>query len=175
MALGRFMTTKTTICCCIGMSKVYSIHTEQLIPISLQEAWAFFSSPANLAKITPEKMSFNIISKHHGAQMYPGQIIEYTVKPLLGIPLYWMTEITHVREGAYFIDEQRFGPYSLWHHQHHFTEVKGGVKMEDIVHYKIPLGFLGDIAQVILVKKQLQGIFDFRFKAVEAKWGAYKP
>jgi ligand-binding SRPBCC domain-containing protein len=107
--------------------------------------------------------------------MYPGQIIEYTVKPLLGIPLYWMTEITHVKEGAYFVDEQRFGPYTMWHHQHHFTEVKGGVRMEDIVHYKIPLGFLGDIAQVILVKKQLEGIFDFRFKAVEAKWGVYKP
>ena len=120
-------------------------------------------------------MGFNIISKHHGSKMYPGQIIEYTVKPLLGIPLYWMTEITHVKEGAYFIDEQRFGPYTMWHHQHHFTAVQGGVKMEDIVHYKIPLGFLGDIAQVVLVKKQLQGIFDFRFQAVEQKWGIYKP
>jgi len=120
-------------------------------------------------------MGFNIISKHHGSKMYPGQIIEYTVKPILGIPLYWMTEITHVQEGAYFVDEQRFGPYTMWHHQHHFTAVPGGVKMEDIVHYKIPLGFLGDIAQVILVKKQLQGIFDFRLKAVEAKWGTYKP
>jgi ligand-binding SRPBCC domain-containing protein len=107
--------------------------------------------------------------------MYPGQIIEYTVKPILGIPLYWMTEITHVQEGAYFVDEQRFGPYTMWHHQHHFTAVPGGVKMEDIVHYKIPLGFLGDIAQVVLVKKQLQGIFDFRFQAVEQKWGTYKP
>ena len=133
------------MCCCISMSKVYSLHTEQFIPISLQEAWDFFSSPANLAKITPEKMGFNIISKHHGPKMYPGQIIEYTVKPLLGIPLYWMTEITHVKEGVYFVDEQRFGPYTMWHHQHHFTEVKGGVKMEDIVHYKIPLGFLGGI------------------------------
>jgi ligand-binding SRPBCC domain-containing protein len=157
------------------MSKVYSLRTEQFIPISLDEAWEFFSSPANLAKITPEKMEFNIISKHHGATMYPGQIIEYTVKPLLGIPLYWMTEITHVKHKAYFVDEQRFGPYTMWHHQHHFTEIKGGVKMEDIVHYKIPLGFLGDIAQIIMVKKQLKGIFDFRFKAVEKKWGTYKP
>ena len=96
------------------MSKVYSLRTEQFIPISLDEAWEFFSSPANLAKITPEKMEFNIISKHHGATMYPGQIIEYTVKPLLGIPLYWMTEITHVKEKAYFVDEQRFGPYTMW-------------------------------------------------------------
>jgi len=126
---------------------------------------------ANLAKITPSHMGFNIISKHHGDKMYAGQIIEYTVKPLLGIPLYWMTEITHVQEGAYFVDEQRFGPYTMWHHQHHFKEVSGGVMMVDIVHYKIPLGFLGDIAHWLFVKKQLQGIFDFRFKAVIAKWG----
>ena len=99
--------------------------------------------------------------------MYPGQIIEYTVKPLLGIPLYWMTEITHVEEGKYFVDEQRFGPYSLWHHQHHFREVPGGVEMTDIVHYKIPLWILGDIANALFVRKQLQGIFDYRFKKVE--------
>jgi ligand-binding SRPBCC domain-containing protein len=157
------------------MSKVYTIHTEQFIPISLNEAWDFFSSPANLAKITPAKMGFNIISQFHGEKMYPGQIIEYTVKPILNIPLYWMTEITHVVEGVYFVDEQRFGPYTMWHHQHHFMAVPGGVKMNDIVHYKIPMGFLGDIAQVLFVKKQLQGIFDFRYKAVEEKWGAYKP
>ena len=157
------------------MSRTYSIKTVQKIPVSLDQAWDFFSKPDNLKDITPSNLGFLIKSKHHGATMYPGQIIEYTVKPILGIPLYWMTEITHVKEGAYFVDEQRFGPYTMWHHQHHFTEVKGGVKMEDIVHYKIPLGFLGDIAQIILVKKQLEGIFDFRFKAVEAKWGVYKP
>ena len=139
--------------------------------LSTDEKWRMF---VDLKEITPSYMGFDIIS---GAekQMYPGQIIEYTVKPVLGIPLYWMTEITHVEDHKYFVDEQRFGPYTMWHHQHHFTEVKGGVKMEDIVHYKIPLGFLGDIAQVILVKKQLQGIFDFRFQAVTEKWGTYKP
>lgn len=152
------------------MSKVYTLQTEQIIPISLAEAWDFFSSPANLAKITPSHMGFNIISKHHGEKMYAGQIIEYTVKPIWGIPLYWMTEITHVQEGAYFVDEQRFGPYVMWHHQHHFKEVSEGVMMTDIVHYKIPLGFLGDIAHWLFVKKQLQGIFDFRFKAVYDKW-----
>lgn len=157
------------------MSKVYSLHTVQNLPISLEQAWDFFSSPANLAKITPNHMGFNIISKHHGPKMYPGQIIEYTVSPLLGIPMYWMTEITHVEEGKYFVDEQRFGPYQLWHHQHHFKAIPGGVCMEDIVHYKIPLGFLGDLAQWILVKKQLQGIFDYRFQAVEQLFGTYKP
>ena len=120
-------------------------------------------------------MGFEIISKHHGEKMYPGQIIEYTVKPVLGIPLYWMTEITHVQEGSYFVDEQRFGPCTMWHHQHHFKVIPAGVAMEDIVHYKIPLGFLGDIANALFVKNQLQGIFDYRYKAVLDLWGAYKP
>ena len=103
--------------------------------------------------------------------MYPGQIIEYMVRPILGIPLYWMTEITHVQDKQYFIDEQRFGPYRLWHHQHHFKEAEGGVEMTDIVHYKLPLWLLGDIAQVLIVKKQLQEIFDFRFAAVKQLFG----
>lgn len=149
------------------MSKVYSIKTVQVLPISLEKAWDFFSSPANLAEITPKNLGFNIISKHHGEKMYAGQIIEYKVSPVLGIPLYWMTEITHVEQHKFFVDEQRFGPYSMWHHQHHFKEVPGGVEMTDIVHYKMPFRFLGDIANSIFVKKQLNDIFDYRFKAVE--------
>src|SRR6476620_3532057 len=120
------------------MSKVYSLKSVQTIPTTLQQAWDFFSRPDNLKHITPAYMDFTVTSKHHGERMYAGQIIEYTVKPILGIPIYWMTEITHVEEGKYFIDEQKFGPYSLWHHQHHFIEVNGGVEMTDIVHYKIP-------------------------------------
>ena len=149
------------------MSKVYSIKTVQVLPISLEKAWDFFSSPANLAEITPKNLGFNIISKHHGEKMYAGQIIEYKVSPVLGIPLYWMTEITHVEQHKFFVDEQRFGPYSMWHHQHHFKEVPGGVEMTDIVHYKMPFWFLGDIANSVFVKKQLNDIFDYRFKAVE--------
>jgi ligand-binding SRPBCC domain-containing protein len=99
--------------------------------------------------------------------MYAGQIIEYKVSPILGIPLYWMTEITHVEQHKFFVDEQRFGPYSMWHHQHHFREVPGGVEMTDIVHYKMPFWFLGDIANTLFVKKQLNDIFNYRFKAVE--------
>lgn len=154
---------------------VYSIKTVQQIPIPLEEAWAFFSNPANLQKITPANMSFKMISKHHGGRMYAGQIIEYKVKPLLGIPMYWMTEITHVQDRQYFIDEQRFGPYSLWHHQHHFKSIDGGVEMTDIVHYKIPFWILGDIANTLFVKKQLDGIFEYRYKKVEelfGKWNA---
>lgn len=153
------------------MSKIYSLKTIQIIPVTIQEAWDFFSRPANLKEITPDYMSFNVTSAHHGDKMYAGQIIEYKVKPVLGIPLYWMTEITHVDEGNYFVDEQRFGPYNLWHHQHHFKEVIGGVEMTDIVHYKIPFWFLGDIAHVLFVKQQLKKIFDFRYQAVTEKFG----
>ena len=118
------------------MSKVYSLKTVQQIPIDLETAWSFFSRPDNLKDITPAEMGFNIISKYHGEKMYAGQFIEYKVSPVLNIPLYWMTEITHVEDKKYFVDEQRFGPYSLWHHQHHFAAITGGVEMTDIVHYK---------------------------------------
>jgi ligand-binding SRPBCC domain-containing protein len=153
------------------MSKVYSFKTLQKIPISLDEAWAYFSNPANLANITPDNMGFKTISKYHGDTMYAGQVIEYRVSPVLGIPLYWMTEITHVDDKKYFVDEQRYGPYSMWHHQHHFKAIEGGVEMTDIVHYKLPMWFLGDIANTLFVNKQLNGIFDYRFKKVEELFG----
>jgi ligand-binding SRPBCC domain-containing protein len=153
------------------MSKVYSIKAVQQIPISIDTAWEFFGSPKNLATITPANLGFNIISKHHGKKIYAGQIIEYKVSPVLNIPLYWMTEITHVDDKKYFIDEQRFGPYSLWHHQHHFKEIAGGIEMTDIVHYKLPLWVLGDITNWLFVKKQLKTIFDYRFKKVEELFG----
>ncbi|HNU87073.1 MAG TPA: SRPBCC family protein [Ferruginibacter sp.] len=153
------------------MSKVYSLKTVHNIPVSIDKAWDFFSSPANLQAITPANLGFKIISKHHGEKMYAGQVIEYKVSPLLGIPLYWMTEITHVEYKKYFVDEQRYGPYSMWHHQHHFKVIDGGVEMTDIVHYKLPLWFLGDMANGLFVKKQLQQIFDYRFKKVEELFG----
>ncbi len=153
------------------MSKVYSFKTVQKIPVSLDKAWDFFSNPENLATITPDNMSFKTISKFHGNTMYPGQVIEYKVSPMLGIPLYWMTEITHVADKIYFVDEQRYGPYSMWHHQHHFKTVEGGVEMIDIVHYKLPFWFLGDIANSLFVKRQLKNIFDFRFKKVVELYG----
>ncbi len=103
--------------------------------------------------------------------MYAGQVIEYKVSPFLGIPLYWMTEITHVEDKKYFVDEQRYGPFSMWHHQHHFKTIEGGVEMTDIVHYKLPLWFLGDIANRLFVKTQLQQIFDYRFKKVVELFG----
>lgn len=155
------------------MSKVYSLQTVQRIPVGLDKAWDFFSSPANLQTITPSSLGFKIISKFHGNRMYPGQIIEYKVSPVLGIPLYWMTEITHVEDQKFFVDEQRFGPYALWHHQHHFKTIPGGVEMTDIVHYKIPFWVLGDIAHALFVRKQLKKIFDYRFEQVEKIFGAF--
>ncbi len=157
---------------------VHSLKTVQRIPGDFTLVWAFFSNPANLAAITPAHLRFNVISKHHGNTMYAGQIIEYSVSPLFGIPLYWMTEITHVRDQQYFIDEQRFGPYSLWHHQHHFKLIDGGVEMTDIVHYKIPFWLLGDAANALFIRKQLQAIFLYRYqKTVQAfgDWPAAQP
>ncbi len=153
---------------------VHSLTTLQRIPVTIEQAWDFFSSPANLKTITPSHMGFDIISKHHGEKMYPGQIIEYQVKPLLGIPLYWMTEITHVEPLRFFVDEQRYGPYSMWHHQHHFTPIEGGVEMRDIIHYKIPLGALGNLANNLFVRKQLDGIFAYRYQKVEELFGGWK-
>ena len=117
-------------------------------------------------------MGFVVTSDYKpGAKMYPGMIITYTVKPLLGIRLNWMTEITHVKEKEYFVDEQRFGPYALWHHQHHFAAVKGGVMMTDIVNYAIPYGFIGRLANALIVKNKLKEVFEFRKKKIEEMFG----
>ena len=150
--------------------KLYQLKSKQFLPISLDEAWAFLSEPRNLKSITPEYMGFEIYDGADRA-MYQGQIIQYIVTPVLGIKTKWVTEITHVVDKQFFVDEQRFGPYTMWHHQHHFKAVDGGVEMTDIVHYKLPFWFLGDIANTLFVKKQLQGIFDFRWKKVEDLFG----
>jgi ligand-binding SRPBCC domain-containing protein len=149
------------------------LQTVQKIPVDLSSAWDFFSRPENLNAITPEKLGFKIRSGLYGETMYAGQIIEYTVKPILGIALYWMTEITHVQDKVYFVDEQRFGPYSLWHHQHHYKQIKDGIEMTDIVHYKIPFWFVGDVANALFVQKQLKYIFEYRHQAIKEKYGTY--
>lgn len=151
----------------------HSIKTVQKIPATLQQCWDFFSDPANLQAITPGDMGFRVISRHHGETMYAGQIIEYRVKPLFGIPVYWMTEITRIKDREYFIDEQRFGPYRLWHHQHHFKEITGGVEMTDIVHYKNPLWLAGKIANSLFVRKKLRQIFSYCFQKVEELFGKW--
>ncbi|MFK7797601.1 MAG: hypothetical protein AB8E82_09115 [Aureispira sp.] len=149
----------------------YNIRSKQQLPITLEEAWDFFSNPKNLKEITPTYMGFNIRSEEYIGKMYPGQIIEYTVKPLLGIPMYWMTEITQVKELEFFIDEQRVGPYNMWHHQHFFKAIEGGVEVDDIVHYRLPFGPLGPIAHALFVKRQLHNIFDYRKTVLEERFG----
>lgn len=145
----------------------YTLKRIQLLPMSLDEAWEFFSNPANLNNITPAYMRFRILNKS-GERMYPGQIITYTVRPVLGIPLFWMTEITQVKEKEYFIDEQRRGPYAFWHHTHFFKNVPGGVEMTDIVHYRLPFGPLGKLLHWLFVRKQLNDIFDYRFSVLKS-------
>ncbi|NIK73438.1 ligand-binding SRPBCC domain-containing protein [Thermonema lapsum] len=152
--------------------KVYQLKREQYLPISLEEAWQFFSSPHNLKDITPQDMGFDIVLIEEGKPMYPGMIIGYKVRPLWGIPMRWLTEITHVQAPYYFVDEQRFGPYALWHHQHWFEEVEGGIKMTDLVHYALPLGVLGRLAHAAFVKKRLEEIFDYRFRTLERRFGS---
>ena len=150
---------------------VHMLKAVQQIPGSPQEVWEYFSNPANLAKITPVEMDFQVISDKWEKEIYPGQIIEYTVRPVFGIPVYWMTEITQVKPQVFFIDEQRKGPYSLWHHQHHFEPMAGGVRMTDLVHYSNPLGFLGEIANVVLVRKKLKALFEYRVGKIEERFG----
>jgi ligand-binding SRPBCC domain-containing protein len=142
------------------------LKTAQLLPVSLEEAWAFFSSPANLNDITPETMSFRVLSELP-EKIYPGLIINYKVAPVFRIPLNWTTEITHVSEGVYFVDEQRSGPYHIWHHEHHFEEREGGVLMTDILHYDIGKWLLGRIAGALYVDAQVKAIFDYRYKKLE--------
>ena len=144
-----------------------TIETKQLIRADLATVWAFMSNPRNLARLTPPYMGFEVLSTENNDRVYEGQIIEYYVKPLLNIKLHWVTEITHVQDNAYFVDEQRFGPYTFWHHKHFLQETPTGVEMHDLVHYKLPMGFLGTLANAAFVKKQLQGIFDFRYQQIE--------
>ncbi|HEX7848076.1 MAG TPA: SRPBCC family protein [Chitinophagaceae bacterium] len=152
---------------------VYSLKAVQKIPASLSEVWAVFSTPANLHRITPEEMKFKTISAPTNEKIHKGQVIEYRVSPLMGIPLYWMTEITVVEAETFFIDEQRKGPYALWRHQHFFKEIEGGVEMTDLIHYKNPLWVLGDLANALFIKRKLRQLFEYRFYKVEEifdKW-----
>lgn len=152
------------------MSRVNILRQIQRLPITVEEAWDFFSHPKNLAVITPPHLNLKFTNELHGEEIYPGQIITYKVKPLLRIPLFWMTEITHVERHKLFVDEQRKGPYSLWHHQHHFKPIPGGVEMTDLVHYRLPFGPFGMLGKPI-IDKQLSRLFSYRKEKVEQLFG----
>lgn len=151
----------------------YQFKTIQKLPANLNEVWDFISDPENLKKITPEHMGFLITSKTGEGKMHTGMIITYKVSPILGIKMNWMTEITHVQDFEFFIDEQRIGPYSLWHHQHKIEPIAGGVLMTDIVTYQPPFGILGAIANRLFIKTQIKQIFNFRTIALENKFGKF--
>ncbi len=145
----------------------YQFYREQLLNTTIDELWDFISSPQNLKKITPDYMGFDIRSRDLPDKIYEGMIISYIVKPVLGVKTNWVTEITHVRDKAYFVDEQRVGPYTLWHHQHIIKQQGDKVLMKDIVSYKPPMGFLGSIANELLIKNKLNEIFDYRTQILE--------
>ena len=146
---------------------IHRFDCSQFLPITLEKAWDFFSSPENLQLITPPRMNFKITSENLEKRTYAGQIISYRVSPLPGFRTTWVTEITHVQEPDFFVDEQRKGPYRLWHHQHHFKKADGGVMMTDIVHFEVPLGLIGDALARILVKREINKIFEYRKKRLE--------
>ena len=150
---------------------VYTLIKEQKIPASVAEVWDFISSPKNLKKITPDYMGFDILTNDLPEKIYPGIIIAYDVKPFLNVKMRWVTEITNVKELEYFVDEQRSGPYKLWHHQHHIKPIEGGVLMTDIVHYQPPFGIIGSIVNHLIIKRQLKEIFEFRTKKLEELFG----
>lgn len=153
--------------------KIYTLHKTQQLPISLDKAWEFLSNPKNLKVITPDYMSFNMVS-NIDRPLYTGQIIQYIVTPLLGIKTQWVSEITHIEEKKYFVDEQMYGPYALWHHKHFVKEIPGGVELEDIIDYKVPLGLLGQLVHPFLVKPKLEEIFNYRQEKLLELFGEFK-
>jgi ligand-binding SRPBCC domain-containing protein len=146
--------------------KPFVFERSQILPTTLDEAWRFFSDPGNLVKITPPAMDFHITSAPQAAA-YAGQIITYTVRPLLGINIAWTTEITHVSKPDFFVDEQRFGPYRFWHHQHFFREVDGGIEVRDLVHYLFAHDHLAWLVNRMIVAPRLRKIFDYRSTALQ--------
>lgn len=154
--------------------KIYSIERSVVIPSSLEEVWSFFSTPQNLNEITPASMSFEILTDVSKLKTYAGLLIQYKIRPFANIPFKWVTEITHCQEQVFFVDEQRFGPYAFWHHQHHFKAVEGGVEMRDIVHYALPFGWIGRAVHTLFIRAQVESIFTYRESVIQQKFNAQR-
>lgn len=150
--------------------KVHRLEQRQFLPVSLDLAWSFFSTPTNLNEITPPDLGFRITSPPEPT-MYPGQIITYRIRiaPCIWVP--WVTEIKHVEPMRAFVDEQRFGPYAFWFHRHHFEAKDHGVMMTDVVHYALPFGPLGSIAHACFVRRKLNWIFSYRKQLLADRFG----
>lgn len=153
---------------------MHKLYFSQKLPIDLQQAWEFFSTPTNLEKITPPGLALKIKDDYNQKKIYPGQVIVYSVNPLWKISMEWVTEIVAVQEPVYFIDEQKFGPYSFWHHEHWLTPIPNGVFMEDIIYYKVPFGVLGKALHHFKIKKDLSDIFSYRYQILEKMFGSYE-
>jgi ligand-binding SRPBCC domain-containing protein len=153
--------------------KLYSFTRIQNLPIPIEEAWSYFSNPRNLNEITPKKLNLTMTCTLP-EKMYIGLLITYKVRPVFGIPLNWVTEITNIEEPSLFVDEQRFGPYRFWHHQHHFRKISGGVEMKDIVSYALPFDPFSRPINALIVRSKLNSIFDFRFRFLEQRYGPLK-
>jgi ligand-binding SRPBCC domain-containing protein len=153
------------------MSRIYRLESIQKIPGSKADIWKYFTDPQNLFSITPPSLNLKMTGDSTADQIHVGQTISYIVKPLFGIPLKWITEIKELDPEKMFVDEQIKGPYALWRHQHHFTETDGGVKMTDMVDYRLPFGFAGNVAHSLVVKKKLEQIFDYRYQVVNKLFG----
>jgi len=145
---------------------MYKLKQEQFLPISLEAAWDFFATPKNLNEVTPSDMVFEITSDLP-EKIYEGLIITYKIKPMFNISINWCTEISHIKDRVFFVDEQRKGPYSIWHHEHHFQEMEGGVLMTDLLYYDIGKSFFGWIAGKLFVHKKIKQIFSYRYKTLE--------
>lgn len=151
---------------------IHRLQAVQTVPVPLAEAWDFFSDPRNLAVITPPWLGFTLTTPDIPQRMYPGMLISYTVRPIGPIPVRWLTEITHVEPGTYFVDEQRAGPYAFWHHEHHFrATAEGGTEVRDLVHYAAPLGLLGDLVVRFQVRPKLDEIFAYRRRVIARRLG----
>ncbi len=146
--------------------KIHQLKIRQKLPVSLEEAWDFFSTPKNLDLITPDYLSFKM-DLGHDDQMYAGQVITYRIRPFLNIPRTWVTEITHCVPKKYFVDEQRFGPYKFWHHQHHFQTTGDGIIMRDTLHYALPYGWIGELMGILGIHRQVKRIFKYREQKLE--------
>ena len=150
-------------------SGIYRLEATQFLYLSLADAWDFFSSPENLQAITPDNIGFEMTSGGNG-KAYPGKIITYKISLIPFYKTNWVTEITEVEKQQFFVDEQRLGPYALWHHEHHFKEVENGILMKDLVSYKLPFGIIGRWVAGKIIRKKLMAIFSYRYKMLDEKF-----
>jgi ligand-binding SRPBCC domain-containing protein len=159
--------------------QVHTLHRKESFPLPVTAAWDFFSNPNNLPVITPPELGFEILTPDLPPRIYAGMMIAYRVRPLAGFPVTWLTEITHLREGEFFVDEQRAGPYALWHHEHRLRDAgAGSTEVEDLVTFRLPIGRFGALLHRLVVRRKLEAIFDFRSAAVRgiaAGWGIPHP